>query len=70
MKTDGEYIKRLGAKILDRRKEMNMKRIALSRITNIHVSNILELEKGNRNPHILTLKKIADAMDCNVKDFL
>lgn len=42
----------------------------LSDICKLHISAINEIELGKRNPHILTLKAIADALKVDVKDLL
>jgi transcriptional regulator with XRE-family HTH domain len=42
----------------------------LSELTEIDMSNIWFIEKGQRNVHILTLKSIADVLKADVKDFI
>lgn len=39
----------------------------LSEKTGIYQSDISKLERGNANPSILTLKRLADAMDMTLK---
>ena len=45
----------------------NIQQKQLSEKTGIYQSDISKLERGNANPSILTLKRLADAMDMTLK---
>lgn len=63
-------LKRIGAKIKQRRKENKMTLDTLSKASNIDVSNLWFIENGRRNMHILSLKSIADALGLELKDLI
>ena len=42
----------------------------ISRILQVHRSYISGLERGMRNPSLLTVRKIAKALDINAKDLI
>ena len=53
--------------MLDARKESGLTQKQLSERTGIAQADISKLERGNANPSILTLKRLADAMDMTLK---
>lgn len=67
---NGVYLKEVGNKIRACRLKKKMSLTTLSNVCKIDMSNIWYIEKGLRNPHILTLKSIADALGTDIKKFL
>ena len=66
----------LGMSITYLRKQKKMSQLALSIEAEINKNYLSDLEKGRRNPTLLILNKIANALDCDlsyllqgVKDF-
>ena len=53
--------------ILDGRKEKNLTQKQLSELTGINQADISKIEKGNANPSVKTLQRLAAGMDMNVK---
>ena len=66
----GQYLKEMGAKIRAARKAKGIYLRDLGKMCNIHYGAISEIETGQRNSHILTLKNIADMLNVDVKEFL
>ncbi|RTL59142.1 MAG: XRE family transcriptional regulator [Sphingobacteriales bacterium] len=64
------FLKEMGKKIKAAREAKGLYLRDLGKMCNIHYGAICEIEKGKRNSYILTLKKIADKLDVDVKDFL
>ncbi|MBS1669150.1 MAG: helix-turn-helix transcriptional regulator [Bacteroidetes bacterium] len=67
---NGEYLKRMGAKIRKAREAKGLFLRDLGKMCNIHYGAICEIEQGKRDSHILTLKNIADNLGVDVKDFI
>lgn len=58
-------------KLIEVRKRKNITQKQLAMITRINQAEISKLETGNSNPTINYLKRIADALDMNLKiDFI
>jgi transcriptional regulator with XRE-family HTH domain len=53
--------------ILDGRKEKNLTQKQLSELTGINQADISKIEKGNANPSVKTLQRLAAGMGMNVK---
>ena len=64
------YLKEMGSKIRTARKAKKMSMEHLGELIKMNISNISFLERGKRNPHLLTLKSIADVLKVDVKDFI
>ena len=64
------YLKEMGSKIRAARKAKKMSMDALGEQINMNISNISFIERGKTNPHLLTLKSIADILKVDVKDFI
>jgi len=64
------YLKEMGRKIKEARKSKKISLPKMSDLCKIDMSNLWFLENGQRNPHLLTLKSIADVLNVNVKDFI
>ena len=67
---NGKYLKEMGAKIKAARNKRKITLIVLSSSTGIGITALSFLENGKSNPHLLTLKAIADTLKTDVKDFL
>jgi transcriptional regulator with XRE-family HTH domain len=63
VKTDQEYLVRLGQAIKERRKELRMSQADLAFRIGLEVPNLSVIENGKSNPQVLTLVKIACALD-------
>lgn len=64
------YLKQMGSKIRAARKAKKMSMESLGAKIQMNISNISFIERGKTNPHLLTLKSIADVLNVNVKDFI
>lgn len=56
----------LGMRIRFLRKEKKMSQLDLSLESNVNKNYISDLEKGRRNPSILVLERIANALDVDL----
>lgn len=64
------YLKEMGSKIRAARKAKKMSMDSLGEKIKMNISNISFIERGKTNPHLLTLKSIADVLSVDVKDFI
>jgi transcriptional regulator with XRE-family HTH domain len=64
------YLKEMGKKIKAMRKAQKITLDRMANLCGINVTAISFLENGKSNPHLLTLKSIADVLGVNIKDFL
>lgn len=64
------YLKEMGSRIRAARKAKKMSMESLGELINMNISNISFIERGKTNPHLLTLKNIADVLRMNVRDFI
>jgi len=53
--------------LLNGRKERNLTQKQLSELTGVNQADICKIEKGNANPSVRTLQRLAAGMDMNVK---
>ncbi len=67
--TDQEFLKYLGKNISNIRKLKGYSQLDLGLKIDMEKSNLSAIENGRQNPTSLTLKKIADALEVNIKDF-
>lgn len=67
--TDEEFLIKMGKSIAKSRKEKGFSQNALCDIINMDKPNLSAIENGRQNASSLTLKRIADAMGVEVKDF-
>jgi transcriptional regulator with XRE-family HTH domain len=67
---DEKYLKSLGKRIKEIRKQKGISTYDLSYESNISRSQINSIEKGDINTSICTLKALADAMELKVKDLI
>lgn len=69
IKTETEFLIRLGRKIAKIRKEKGFSQSDLGSHINMEKTNLSAIENGRQNAASLTLKKIADVLGCKVEDF-
>ena len=67
---NGEYLISIGKKIREIRKKKGISQRMLFKMGIVHRSSISEIENGKMNIKILALKKLADVLEVDVKDFL
>jgi transcriptional regulator with XRE-family HTH domain len=65
-KNDKEYLEQLGKNIKAKRKKLKMSQADLAYKVGMDVPNLSVIENGKSNPQILTLAKLAAAMDAQV----
>lgn len=68
--SNGQFLKEMGAKVKKARKAKGITLQQMSNLTGIDLSNLWFVENGTRNPHILTLKSIADILKIDVRDLI
>ncbi len=67
---NGQYLISIGKKIRATRKAKGISMRQLVVLAPIHKSSLSEIENGLMNVKILALKKLADTLEVDVKDFL
>ena len=67
--TDEEFLIQLGKRIAEIRKDRGLSQLDLGGLINMEKPNISAIENGRQNASSLTLKRIADALKCEVSDF-
>lgn len=67
---NNEYLNKVGAKIKAERERQGIYLRDLGKMCDMDYSNICRIETGQSNVLLLTLKKIADALQVDVKEFL
>lgn len=68
--TNGQLLISIGKKVRAARKAKGISMRQLAAIAPIHKSSLSEIENGLMNVKILALKKLADTLEVDVKDFL
>jgi DNA-binding XRE family transcriptional regulator len=63
---DGWFFARIAAQVAERRRELDLSQADLARLVGTTQSAIARLESGGRPPRIDTLRRIADALDCEL----
>lgn len=63
-------ITKFGKKVKEIRLKKNMSQGDIARILDVHRSYISGLERGIRNPSLLTVQKVAKALGVNAKDLI
>lgn len=65
-----EFLIQLGSKIRAARKEKGITLQELCEATEIARDNLSLVERGKRNPHIISLKIIAEKLGVDIKDLV
>lgn len=65
---DKDYLKKLGKNIVKIRTMKKISQVGLSDLCGFEKSNMNRIESGNTSPTIKTLRKIAKALDVELKD--
>jgi transcriptional regulator with XRE-family HTH domain len=63
-----EVLKRLGKRIRTMRERNNISQEELGHRAKLHRTYVGAIERGERNPSVLSLKKIADALNVKLGD--
>lgn len=66
---DREYLRLMGQNIANIRKKKGMKVTELAYACDMEKTNLIPIEKGRINVTALTLHKIANALEVDVKEF-
>ncbi len=69
-KADDIFLQALGNRIAAIRKEKDITQVELSYRCEIERPNMRRIEAGNTNPTILTLKKVATALEISLKELV
>ncbi len=67
-KKEQEFVDKLGKRIVELRKEANMKQIELATRINIEDSALRRIESGRTNPTVKTLLEIAEGLDIDIRE--
>jgi transcriptional regulator with XRE-family HTH domain len=65
-----EFLKSIGMEIRIARVRKGLSQGKVASMTGLQVITISDLERGQLDSHILTYKRIADALGMDMKDFL
>ena len=57
----------LGQTIIDRRKSLGITQTQLANLADVNINTIIKLERGNANPTLQILAKIADILGMELK---
>lgn len=68
--TEKELLKKLGLKIKQLRTEKGLSQLDLGDEINVEKSNVSRMESGKFNTKILTLFKVAKALDLSLSELL
>ena len=63
-----EVLRRLGIRIRALREQAKISQEELGHLAKLHRTYIGAIERGERNPSVLSLKKIADALNVKLGD--
>lgn len=70
MPTRERTLKKFGRSLAERRREAGLSQEALADLAGLHRTYIGGLERGERNPTVVTLAGLADALECRPADLL
>jgi transcriptional regulator with XRE-family HTH domain len=60
----------VGARVRDRRLRLGMSQQTLSAISGVTQNGVSRIETGATNPQLSTLRNVAEALDCSVRDLI
>ena len=60
----------IGEKVKEKRIEANVTQAKLAEMVDVAPSMICQIERGTKMPTLPLAKQIADALGCNIRDFL
>jgi transcriptional regulator with XRE-family HTH domain len=66
---DSDYLKRIGENIRAIRLHNKISQVDLAAACNFEKGNMRRIEAGRTNPTVMTLRKIASALDVPIIDF-
>ena len=69
-KISNVFLRQLGKRIQVIRKEKKLTQLDLGFMCDMERSNIARIEVGGTNPSILTLKKIAEALEVSLEELI
>ena len=69
MKTDKTFLKEFGIKVQNRRKELGISQEELAYRAGFHRTYIGMIERAERNITLSNLKRLADALEIEIKNF-
>jgi transcriptional regulator with XRE-family HTH domain len=67
-KSNSDLKKRFGKAIRRRRRELDISQEALAEKADLHRTYISNIERGNLNPSLENIKKLADSLDISIAD--
>ena len=68
--TDKEFLKKLGKRIVELRKQKSLKQIDLAGILEMEDSSLRRIESGRVNSTIVMLRKISKALNVSIDELL
>lgn len=68
--SNGIFLKQMGAKIKAQRELKNLSQKQLALMCQLDPGSFWRIEVGQKNCYVLTLKRIAAALEVEVKEFL
>ena len=60
----------IGEKVKEKRIEADVTQATLAEMVDVSPSMICQIERGTKMPTLPLAKQIADALGCNIRDFL
>lgn len=60
----------IGEKVKEKRTEADVTQVTLAEMVGVAPSMICQIERGTKIPTVPLAKQIADALGCNIQDFL
>lgn len=66
---ESEYLKEMGRKIKAVRNEKKISLRELGKLCDLDYGSICRIESGQMNSHFLTIKRIAEKLDVDIREF-
>ncbi len=70
MENNNDFLSELGMKIKVAKVVKRTSTAKICKFTGLNKSTILQIENGQKNFHILTIKSIAESLGMDIKEFL